>query len=132
MAPPFLKVDKKLRYFYNFQLLTHHKPTRTLKMTEELIDTRMTMFNTYLDKGKLTHQQYQKDGVKWILSNELREHPICGVRGGFIADEMGLGKTIMMIGTMLLGLFSSLRSRRTKVGPSMTGIFNSVMMRSGA
>jgi SNF2 family DNA or RNA helicase len=70
-------------------------------MTEELIDSRMAMFDTYLDKGKLTHQQYQKDGVKWILSNELREEPICGVRGGFIADEMGLGKTIMMIGTML-------------------------------
>jgi len=69
-------------------------------MTEE-IASRMTMFDTYLDKGKLTHQQYQKDGVKWILSNELRKDPICGVRGGFIADEMGLGKTIMMIGTML-------------------------------
>ena len=70
-------------------------------MTEELIETRMTMFDAYLDKAKLTHQQYQKDGVKWILSNELRKEPICGVRGGFIADEMGLGKTIMMIGTML-------------------------------
>lgn len=70
-------------------------------MTEELVDSRMAMFDTYLDKGKLTHQQYQKDGVRWILSNELRKEPICGVRGGFIADEMGLGKTIMMIGTML-------------------------------
>ena len=70
-------------------------------MTEELIEKRMAMFDTYLNKAKLTHQQYQKDGVKWILSNELREDPICGIRGGFIADEMGLGKTIMMIGTML-------------------------------
>ena len=70
-------------------------------MNQELLDSRMTMFDTYLDKGKLTHQQYQKDGVRWILSNELREDPICGIRGGFIADEMGLGKTIMMIGTML-------------------------------
>lgn len=70
-------------------------------MTESLIDTRMAIFDTYLDKAKLAHQQYQKDGVKWILSNELREEPICGIRGGFIADEMGLGKTIMMIGTML-------------------------------
>jgi SNF2 family DNA or RNA helicase len=70
-------------------------------MNQELLDSRMAMFETYLNKGKLTHQQYQKDGVRWILSNELREDPICGVRGGFIADEMGLGKTIMMIGTML-------------------------------
>ena len=70
-------------------------------MTTELIDTRMIIFDTYLDKAKLTPHQYQKDGVKWILSNELRKEPICKVRGGFIADEMGLGKTIMMIGTML-------------------------------
>ena len=61
----------------------------------------MALFDKYLDRGKLTHQQYQKDGVRWILNNELRSDPVCGVRGGFIADEMGLGKTIMMIGTML-------------------------------
>lgn len=77
-----------------------------LKMTQELIDKElidkhMVMFDTYLDKSNLTRHQYQKDGVRWILSNELSETPICGVRGGFIADEMGLGKTIMMIGTML-------------------------------
>jgi SNF2 family DNA or RNA helicase len=70
-------------------------------MTQELIDERMLLFEKYLDRGKLTHHQYQKDGVRWILTNELRKDPICGVRGGFIADEMGLGKTIMMIGTML-------------------------------
>ena len=70
-------------------------------MTEELVSTRMALFDKYLDRGKLTHQQYQKDGVRWILNNELRSDPVCGVRGGFIADEMGLGKTIMMIGTML-------------------------------
>jgi SNF2 family DNA or RNA helicase len=70
-------------------------------MTEELVTARMALFDKYLDRGKLTHQQYQKDGVRWILNNELRSDPVCGVRGGFIADEMGLGKTIMMIGTML-------------------------------
>jgi len=65
------------------------------------IDTGMRIFDKYLDRGKLTHQQYQKDGVRWCLNNELREDPPCNVRGGFIADEMGLGKTIMMIGIML-------------------------------
>ena len=40
-------------------------------------------------------------GVRWILNNELREDPVCGVRGGFIADEMGLGKTIQMLGTII-------------------------------
>lgn len=67
----------------------------------ELIDSRMVIFDKYLTRGKLTPHQYQKDGVRWILSNELRKVPVCNIRGGFIADEMGLGKTIMMIGTML-------------------------------
>ena len=74
---------------------------KQFKMTEELVNARMVLFDKYLDRGKLTHQQYQKDGVRWILTNELTSDPVCGVRGGFIADEMGLGKTIMMIGTML-------------------------------
>jgi SNF2 family DNA or RNA helicase len=66
-----------------------------------ILDKRMGMFDKYLDRTNLTHQDYQKEGVRWILSNELREDPVSNVRGGFIADEMGLGKTIMMIGTML-------------------------------
>ena len=65
------------------------------------IEERMAQFERYLDRTKLDHKQYQLDGVRWILNNELREDPVSGVRGGFIADEMGLGKTIMMIGTML-------------------------------
>ena len=65
------------------------------------IDDRMAMFDRYLDRTNMDHKQYQYDGVRWILNNELRTDPVCGVRGGFIADEMGLGKTIMMIGTML-------------------------------
>ena len=62
---------------------------------------QMAKFGRYLDRTKLEHKQYQFDGVRWILNNELRSDPLCGVRGGFIADEMGLGKTIMMIGAML-------------------------------
>ena len=69
-------------------------------MTSDL-ERRMELFDKFLDRGKLTHQQYQKDGVKFMLNNELREDPVSNVRGGFIADEMGLGKTIMMIGVML-------------------------------
>lgn len=65
------------------------------------IDERVNMFLKYLDRTKMDHKQYQIDGVRWILNNELNDDPICGVRGGFIADEMGLGKTIMMVGTML-------------------------------
>lgn len=62
------------------------------------IETRMYMFKKYLDKGNMEHKQYQYDGVRWCLNNELALNPPCNVRGGFIADEMGLGKTIMMIG----------------------------------
>ena len=65
------------------------------------INDRMTLFGRYLDRTKMDHKPYQFEGVRWILNNELRSDPECGVRGGFIADEMGLGKTIMMIGTML-------------------------------
>ena len=65
------------------------------------MNERMNRFTKYLDRSKMDHKQYQIDGVRWILNNELNDEPICGVRGGFIADEMGLGKTIMMIGTML-------------------------------
>lgn len=90
-----------MRYFFKFSITSTITSIKHLKMTTELLDSRMAMFDTYLEKGKLTPHEYQKDGVRWILSNELRKDPICGVRGGFMADQMGLGKTIMMIGTML-------------------------------
>ena len=64
------------------------------------MEMRMDMFKKYLDKSSMDHKDYQYDGVRWCLNNELREDPPCNVRGGFIADEMGLGKTIMMIGLM--------------------------------
>ena len=65
------------------------------------IEERLSLFDTYLERTGMDKKQYQYDGVRWILNNELRDDPLCGVRGGIIADEMGLGKTIMMIGTML-------------------------------
>jgi SNF2 family DNA or RNA helicase len=82
-----------------------------LKMTE--IETRMDMFKKYLDRTNMDHKQYQYDGVRWCLNNELRPDPPCGVRGGFIADEMGLGKTIMMIGLM----YSNFMSRTLIIVP---------------
>jgi len=68
------------------------------------MDVRMEAFTKYLDRSKMDHKDYQHEGVKWTLTNELREDPPCGVRGGFIADEMGLGKTILMIGTFVAHL----------------------------
>lgn len=71
-----------------------------------MTSTHMELFTRFLERKKLEHKKYQYEGVKWILNNELRLHPPCNVRGGFIADEMGLGKTIMMIGTMLCNFLS--------------------------
>jgi SNF2 family DNA or RNA helicase len=73
----------------------------TTTMNDVISEERMAGFTKYLDRTKMDHKQYQYEGVKWILNNELRTDPLCNVRGGFIADEMGLGKTIMMIGVML-------------------------------
>lgn len=64
------------------------------------IDSRMELFTKLVDRSNMEHKQYQYDGVRNCLNNELSRCPPCGVRGGFIADEMGLGKTIMMIGLM--------------------------------
>ena len=69
------------------------------------INARMELFNKYLDRTNLDHKDYQYDGVKWCLNNELRDNN--GFRGGFIADEMGLGKTITMIGTMVANFVTS-------------------------
>ena len=67
-------------------------------MTDVLTEKGLQMFKKYLDRSGMDHKDYQYEGVKWCLNNELRLDPPCKVRGGFIADEMGLGKTILMIG----------------------------------
>ena len=65
------------------------------------IEVRLQRFTEYLNHSNMNHKEYQKEGVKWCLNNELRPDPPANIRGGFIADEMGLGKTIMVIGIML-------------------------------
>lgn len=67
---------------------------------ENLLIQRMERFHYLLEKANFEFKQYQYDGVKWCIRNELRPNPPGNARGGFIADEMGLGKTIMMIGVM--------------------------------
>ena len=56
----------------------------------------MNNYMWFLEKSKLDFKQYQYDGVKWAIENELRSDD--DVKGGFISDEMGLGKTITMLG----------------------------------
>lgn len=67
----------------------------------EKIDKCLIKFTEYLDRANMDHKEYQMEGVRWCLVNELRPFPPENIRGGFIADEMGLGKTIMVIGLML-------------------------------
>ena len=74
---------------------------------DQMIDKHMDSFSNYLHHSSMDYKQYQYDGVRWCLENELRLDPVGGVRGGFIADEMGLGKTIMMIGTCLSNFVSN-------------------------
>lgn len=57
---------------------------------------RVKKFEQLLERCKYDKKDYQFDGVRWCLTNELYSGRPWN--GGFIADEMGLGKTIMMIG----------------------------------
>ena len=59
-------------------------------------------FHDFLTKAGLQKKQYQTEGIKFCLRNELAGDSLPHqVRGGIVADEMGLGKTIMMIGIIL-------------------------------
>ena len=68
---------------------------------DEKIEVSLTQFDEYLNRSNLSHKEYQREGVRWCLLNELNPNPVANIRGGIIADEMGLGKTIMVIGLML-------------------------------
>ena len=61
----------------------------------------MNIFTSFIQKSGLDFKQYQYDGVKWAIENELSKDKLIShdrIKGGFIADEMGLGKTITMLG----------------------------------
>ncbi len=59
---------------------------------------KMQRFTDMLQDANLEQKQYQYDGVKWCIENEMSVNPVENIRGGFIADEMGLGKTITALG----------------------------------
>jgi len=83
---------------------------------ETLIDGKIEFFEKFLERSHMEKKQYQVDGLRWCLRNELRPDPPANVRGGFIADEMGLGKTILMIG-LCVSNFSPFRGTLIVVPP---------------
>lgn len=101
-----MKNDYIIYYFINFLATRFYQFIMSDNVLETLLVQRMERFNYLLEKAKFEFKQYQYDGVKWCIRNELRPGPPGNTRGGFIADEMGLGKTIMMIGTMFANYLS--------------------------
>jgi SNF2 family DNA or RNA helicase len=59
-----------------------------------------------LEYGKMKLFDYQKDGVRWLITREFDKN----FPGGFLCDEMGLGKTVQMIAMMSLN-----RKKRTLI-----------------
>ena len=56
----------------------------------------------HLENSGFPLYPYQKEGVTWMLKNELKGLPIPEgrVKGGLLCDEPGLGKTIQTCATM--------------------------------
>ena len=86
---------KKLNIFCKFLLggiqkyqdnILKYNITNPMATIGKTIEERLAFFDTYIQRTKIDKKQYQYDGVRWILNNELREDPVCGVRGGIIAD----------------------------------------------
>ena len=77
-------------------------PAPTKDVTTEEIGKATERFHDFLTKAGLQKKEYQTEGIKFCLRNELDAdslpHQVCG---GIVADEMGLGKTIMMIGLIV-------------------------------
>ena len=66
-------------------------------------------FAHYLGYSGLERKEYQAEGVRWCVENEMPSKEgggdgVAGLQGGIVADEMGLGKTILMIGTMVVNI----------------------------
>lgn len=80
------------------KLSIYAQATKKMSHNPIEIESKIELFKQYLDRTNMEHKQYQMDGIRWCLTNELRPDPPANIRGGFIADEMGLGKTILMIG----------------------------------
>jgi SNF2 family DNA or RNA helicase len=99
-------------------LWRENKKTRKQENKMNSVDQR---FAHYLRYSGLQQNEYQAEGVRWCVANEMRSKDkllgeeglgfglglglgVAELRGGIVADEMGLGKTILMIGTMVANI----------------------------
>ena len=74
----------------------------SVDMIQKEIGKATKRFDDFLTFAKLQKKEYQTEGIRFCLRNELASESLPHqVRGGIVADEMGLGKTIMMIGLIL-------------------------------
>jgi SNF2 family DNA or RNA helicase len=69
---------------------------------EKKIGKSVSYFHDFLAAANLEKKEYQTEGIRFCLRNEISSSPAAPLaRGGIVADEMGLGKTIMMIGLII-------------------------------
>lgn len=69
---------------------------------EKEIGKAVSYFHDFLTAANLEKKEYQTEGIRFCLRNEISTHHHSkNARGGIVADEMGLGKTIMMIGLII-------------------------------
>lgn len=69
---------------------------------EKQIGKSVSYFHDFLAAANLEQKEYQTEGIRFCLRNEISSSPAAPLaRGGIVADEMGLGKTIMMIGLII-------------------------------
>lgn len=68
--------------------------------------TDIKNFYLFLERAGLEVKEYQEQGVRWCVENEVNGRNIGNAtyRGGLLADEMGLGKTIQMLGVIMCNL----------------------------
>ena len=78
------------------------KPSKASQHHEKEIGKAVSYFHEFLTAANLEKKEYQTEGIRFCLRNEISTHHHSNkARGGIVADEMGLGKTIMMIGLII-------------------------------
>jgi len=74
---------------------------------EKEMGKAVSYFHDFLTAANLEKKEYQTEGIRFCLRNEISPHHHSNnARGGIVADEMGLGKTIMMIGLIIANFTS--------------------------